>query len=47
MAIEDLIWTLPEGCYTDEMCGQKSAAIYQHVYDNYWGAGQSVYARVA
>ena len=43
VAIEDTIWRLPE-CYTDEMCRQKSAQVYQHVYDNYWGAGQSVYA---
>jgi type I restriction enzyme R subunit len=47
VAIEDLVWTLPEGCYTDEMCGEKSVAIYQHIYDNYWGAGQSVYAQAA
>jgi hypothetical protein len=25
---------------------QKSGQVYQHVYDNYWGAGQSVYAVV-
>ena len=43
VAIEDTIWRLPE-CYTDEMCRQKSAQVYQHVYDNYWGAGQSIYA---
>ena len=43
VAIKDVIWQLP-GCYTEEMCQQKSAQVYQHVYDNYWGAGQSVYA---
>ena len=45
VAIEDVIWQLPK-CFTKEMCQQKSARVYQHVYDNYWGAGQSVYAVV-
>jgi type I restriction enzyme R subunit len=43
LAIRDLIWQLPR-CYSDTTCQQKSAVIYQHVYDNYWGAGQSVYS---
>jgi type I restriction enzyme R subunit len=43
LAIQDLVWQLPK-CYTDTLCKQKSAAIYQHVYDSYYGAGQSVYA---
>ena len=43
VAIEDVIWQLPR-CFTKEMCRQKSVQVYQHVYDNYWGAGQSVYA---
>jgi hypothetical protein len=34
---------LPE-CYSEELCEQKRDDIYQHVYANYWGAGQSVYA---
>lgn len=38
VAIENAIWQLPD-CYTDEMCQQKSTQVYQHVYDNYWGAG--------
>jgi type I restriction enzyme R subunit len=46
VAIKDMVWQLPQ-CYTDEMCQHKSSAVYQHVYDNYWGAGQSVYARAA
>jgi type I restriction enzyme R subunit len=44
--IEDMDWDLPQS-YTDDQCEQKSQAIYQHVYDKYWGAwsaGQSVYA---
>jgi type I restriction enzyme R subunit len=43
LAIQDLVWQLPK-CYTDTLCKQKSAAVYQHVYDSYYGAGQSVYA---
>jgi hypothetical protein len=31
---------------THTMGQQKSGQVYQHVYDNYWGAGQSVYAVV-
>jgi len=44
--IEELIWQLPKR-YTDEMCQQKSTQIYQHIYDNYWGPGQSIYAMAA
>ena len=46
VAIEEMIWRLPE-CYSDAMCRQKSTQVYQHVYENYWGAGQSVYALAA
>jgi len=44
--IEELIWQLPER-YTDKMCQQKSAQIYQHIYDNYWGPERSIYAMTA
>jgi type I restriction enzyme R subunit len=44
--IEDMIWKLPER-YTDKICQRKSAQVYQHVYDNYWGAGRSIYAMAA
>jgi type I restriction enzyme R subunit len=44
--IEELIWQLPDR-YTDKICQQKSIQIYQHVYDNYWGAGRSIYAMAA
>lgn len=46
VVIEDMIWRLPAR-YTDKMCRQKSAQIYQHIYDNYWGAGRSIYAVAA
>jgi type I restriction enzyme R subunit len=46
VSVKDWIWQLPE-CFTEDMLQQKSALIYQHVYDHYWGAWQarqSVYA---
>lgn len=33
---------LPD-CYTDELFHQKSAVVYQHVYDSYYGEGKSIY----
>ncbi len=46
VAIEEMVWQLPAR-YSDKMCRQKSSRVYQHVYENYWGAGQSVYALAA
>ena len=34
---------LPE-CYTDVMYDQKREAVYQHIYDSYSGAGNSIYS---
>jgi len=41
--IEELVWQLPTS-YTEAMCRERSSLVYEHVYDHYWGAGQSVYA---
>ena len=41
--VGDMIWQLPVH-YTMAMCEQKSALIYQHIYDNYWGNGKSIYS---
>ena len=30
--------------YTRELFGQKSEAVYQHIYDSYYGEGKSVYS---
>ena len=30
--------------YTPELFGQKSEAVYQHIYDSYYGEGKSIYA---
>jgi type I restriction enzyme R subunit len=47
LAIETMLYDgLPER-YSAEMCEQKRDDIYQHVYDNYYGAGQSIYAVAA
>jgi type I restriction enzyme R subunit len=42
---EDMILQLPEG-YIEEVCGEKSAIICQHVYDSYWGADRSIDSRI-
>lgn len=43
VAIEEMVWQLPRS-YTEAVCAEKSAVVYQFVFDHYWGAGQSVYA---
>ena len=30
--------------YTRELFGQKSEAVYQHIYDSYYGEGKSIYS---
>ena len=37
---------LPQ-CYTYELFNQKSEAVYQHVYDSYYGEGKSIYTENA
>ena len=44
LSIEDLLWMrLPRDSYSPKLKQEKSLLIYQHVYDSYAGAGQSVY----
>lgn len=44
VTIEDMLWEkLPEPPYTTEIKKEKCILVYQHVYDSYSGAGQSVY----
>jgi len=44
VTIEDILWKrLPEPPYTPETKKEKCILVYQHVYDSYYGAGQSVY----
>ena len=42
VAIQEVLENLPSS-YTDDDCHQKCETIYQHVYDLYYGPGQSVY----
>ncbi|MCG8475088.1 MAG: DUF3387 domain-containing protein, partial [Cytophagales bacterium] len=39
---DSLLW-LPENAYTDDEVSQKTVAVYQHIYSNYFGGGKSVY----
>ena len=43
---DHLLW-LPQESYTDEEVSLKSITVYQHIYSNYFGNGQSVYQRSA
>jgi type I restriction enzyme, R subunit len=46
VAVLDELDGLPTA-YTDEMYRTKSDLVYQHIYDNYWGQGKSVYAQAS
>lgn len=46
VTIEEGLAELPEA-YDAPLFQQKITEVYQHIYDNYYGAGQSVYARAA
>lgn len=43
LTIELALERLPE-IYTDEMYSQKCEVVYQHVYDSYYGVGDSIFA---
>lgn len=43
MAIQEVLENLPQK-YSNEEYNVKCKAVYQHVYDSYYGAGRSVYA---
>ena len=44
VAIETILDDGLPRAYTPELFEQKSTAIFQHVYESYYGAGQSIYA---
>ena len=46
LAIQDTLEDLPPA-YSRGMYGEKCELIYQHVYDSYFGSGQSVYSNAA
>ncbi|MBP1840524.1 type I restriction endonuclease subunit R [Formosa algae] len=43
--IYDNLLYLPQDSYSDEEVGIKTANVYQHIYTNYSGGGNSVYSR--
>jgi len=43
LAIEDALYEHLPDPYTPELCNQKRDDVYQHIYDSYYGAGQSIY----
>ena len=44
VTIEDILWDkLPTPPYMEEIKKEKSVLVYQHVYDSYHGAEQSIY----
>ena len=42
ITIQTILDELPE-CYEQEIFDQKCEAVYQHIYDSYYGAGNSIY----
>ncbi len=42
VAIQNVLENLPQK-YSDDEYSIKCEAVYQHVYDSYYGAGRSVY----
>lgn len=46
VAIEDTLARLP-AAFDNEVVQRKIEAVYQHIYENYYGAGQSLYTRAA
>lgn len=43
VTIQDILEDLP-ACYTAEIYQQKVNVVYEHVYESYYGPGQSIYA---
>ncbi len=46
VAVEEKLDELPE-VYTEEAYWGKCDAVYQHIFDNYYGQGKSVYAEAS
>ena len=44
LAIGEVLDDELPGCYTDALFNQKSEAVYQHIYDSYYGEGKSIYS---
>jgi type I restriction enzyme R subunit len=46
LTIEEVLDKLPSA-FTPEIYQEKCGAVYQHIYDAYYGSGKSLYAKVA
>ena len=46
LAIENILDELP-GCYTLEIYAQRCEAVYQHIYESYFGEDDSIYGVAA
>lgn len=46
LAIEQILDKLPR-CFTQKLYEMKCALVYQHIYDSYYGLGESVYSVAA
>ena len=46
MIYDNLLW-LPQEAYSDEEVSLKTVSVYQHIYTNYYGGGDSVYQHSA
>ena len=46
LAIDEILDELP-GCYTPQIYIRKCEAVYQHIYDSYYGDGSSIYGVAA
>jgi len=42
--VRDMFYYALPASYTEEICERLYAAVYQHIYDSYFGEGRSVYA---
>ena len=42
--VRDMFYYALPATYTEEICERAYAAVYQHIYDSYYGEGRSVYA---
>jgi type I restriction enzyme R subunit len=47
LLIYDNLLQLPLEKYTDEEVSLKTVSVYQHIFSNYYGGGQSVYRKSA
>lgn len=46
VTVQEILDELPE-CYTPKIYDQKCEAVYQHIYESYYGDGNSIYGVAA